>query len=149
MPPLGVVLEIVAPTGLSVSRLVVVGVGKARELESKDLVKLGGIVMGRIPAAESIATVVADLPGGRLAPEQVADFALGMRLRAYAFDRYKTKRKEGDEKAAEIAVAIAVAGVGAVEKAFRARAAVADEPLLELARTLGREQLAWSAGVAR
>jgi leucyl aminopeptidase len=121
----GAVLELVAPAGLTVSRLIVVGVGKARDLAGKDLVKLGGIAMGRIPAAETMATIVADLPGGRLGPDQVADLALGMRLRAYAFDRYKTKRKEGEEKAAEVAVTIAVAGVGAVEKAFRARAAVA------------------------
>ena len=28
---------------------------------------------------------------------QAADLALGARLRAYTFDRYKTKRKEGEE----------------------------------------------------
>ncbi len=42
-------------------------------------------------------------------PERVADIALGVRLRAYAFDRYKTKRKEDEERADEVKVTIAVA----------------------------------------
>jgi leucyl aminopeptidase len=120
------VLEIVAPAGLGVSRLVVVGVGKARDLKSRDFVRLGGVAMGRIPSAETVATIVADLPGGAFESARAADLALGVRLRAYAFDRYKTKRKEGEEKAAEVNVTIAVTGVGAVEKEYRARAALAD-----------------------
>ena len=39
-------------------------------------------------------------PAGRASkPERAADLALGVRLRAYWFDRYKTKRKEGEEPA--------------------------------------------------
>ena len=58
-------------------------------------------------------------------PERIADIALGVSLRAYAFERYKTKRKDGEEKAAAVKVTIAVAGVAAVEKAFAPRGAVA------------------------
>ncbi|MGB6655208.1 MAG: M17 family peptidase N-terminal domain-containing protein, partial [Xanthobacteraceae bacterium] len=39
-------LDIVAPSGLNVPRLVVVGIGKESELKSRDIVKLGGIAMG-------------------------------------------------------------------------------------------------------
>src|SRR5215471_3775323 len=46
----GSTLDIVAPAGLKASRLVFVGIGKD-ELKSRDLVKLGGTAMGRIPAA--------------------------------------------------------------------------------------------------
>jgi leucyl aminopeptidase len=35
--------------GSTSPRLVVVGVGKARELKARDFVKLGGAVMGKIP----------------------------------------------------------------------------------------------------
>ena len=38
---------------------------------------------------------------GPLKPDAAADFALGATLRAYSFDRYKTKRKEGDEQPAK------------------------------------------------
>ena len=145
----GAVLEVVAPAGLAASRLVVVGVGKVRDLAARDFVKLGGIAMGRIPAAEGAATIVVDLPGVK--PERIADIALGVRLRAYAFDRYKTKRKEGEEKAAQVRVTVAVAGVAAVEKAFGARAALADGVVLardlvnEPANVLHPEELAHRA----
>src|SRR5215471_4848464 len=133
----GSVLDLVAPAGLDASRLVIVGVGKARDLKAQDLVKLGGIAMGKIPAAASEATLIADLPGGAIRPERAADLALGAQLRAYAFDRYKTKRKEEEEKAAKTKVTIAVAGVAAAEKAFAPRAAVADG--VEIARDLVNE----------
>ena len=122
----GSALDLVAPAGLDVSRLVIVGVGKARDLKAQDFVKLGGGAMGKIPASASEATLVADLPGGAMKPERAADLALGAQLRAYAFDRYKTKRKEEEEKAAKLKVTITVAGVAAAEKAFTSRAAVAD-----------------------
>ena len=47
--------------------------------------------------------------GGAMKPDQAADLALGAQLRAYAFDRYKTKRKEGEEPPAKPQVTIAVA----------------------------------------
>src|SRR5215475_949777 len=122
----GSVLDLVAPAGLDASRLVIVGVGKARDLKAQDLVKLGGIAMGKIPAAASEATLIADLPGGAVKPERAADMAFGVQLRAYAFERYKTKRKDDEEKAAKVRVKIAVARVAAAQKAFAPRAAVAD-----------------------
>jgi leucyl aminopeptidase len=82
-------------------------------------------VVGRIPSSASEATIVADLPGGGIKPDRVADIALGARLRGYAFERYKTKRKEDEERADEVKLTVAVASVAAVEKAFAAREAVA------------------------
>src|SRR5262249_1822846 len=122
----GSALDLVAPPGLDLSRLVIVGVGKARDFKAQDFVKLGGIAMGKIPAAASEATLIADLPGGAVKPERAADMALGVQLRPYAFERYKTKRKDDEEKAAKVKTTIAVAGVAGVEKAFPARAAAAD-----------------------
>jgi leucyl aminopeptidase len=45
------------------------------------------------------------IPGLEAAPRQCAEFALGARLSAYKFDRYKTK-KEGDDEATDIALSI-------------------------------------------
>src|SRR5712692_10296733 len=94
----GSALDLIAPPGLDVSRLLIVGVGKARDLKAQDFVKLGGNAMGKLPAAASNATLIADLPGGVFKPERAADMALGVHLRAYAFERYKTKRKDDEEK---------------------------------------------------
>ncbi len=68
-------LDLVAPAGLDVWRLVVVGAGKARDLKPEDFVKLGGVAMGKVPAAATIAVIVADLPGGGVKPERAADLA--------------------------------------------------------------------------
>src|SRR5438105_4068013 len=74
----GSTLDIIAPPGIKASRLVVVGVGRARDLKARDFVKLGGIAMGKIPAAASDATIVADLSGGTMKPDRIADLALGV-----------------------------------------------------------------------
>src|SRR3974390_1799897 len=52
-------LDIIAPAGLDLPRLVVVGTGKERDLKDRDLVKLGGVAMGRVPGGASQATIIA------------------------------------------------------------------------------------------
>ena len=42
-------------------------------------------------------TIVAQLPAGKLSAVDAAQLALGLKLRAYKFDRYKTKKKDDDE----------------------------------------------------
>jgi leucyl aminopeptidase len=133
----GATLDLVAPAGLAVGRLIVVGIGKPSELKPGDFIKLGGVAMGKVPRLAEWVTIVADLPANGPKPEEAADLALGIRLRAYSFDRYKTKRKEGEETAKEVTVAIAVASVAAAQKAYAAREAVADG--VTLARDLVNE----------
>jgi leucyl aminopeptidase len=115
-------LDILAPSGLNVSRLVVVGTGKERDLKDRDLVKLGGVAMGKIPNAASQATIMAELGSGAMKGGQLANLVLGARLRAYRFDRYKTKRKEDDERAAKVEVNFACANPSAAEKSWAAAA---------------------------
>ena len=95
-------LDIVAPSGLNVPRLVVVGIGKESELKSRDIVKFGGIAMGKVPTAAANATIFAEFGSGALKANQVADLALGARLRAYTFDLYKTKRKDDEERPGKV-----------------------------------------------
>jgi leucyl aminopeptidase len=123
-------LDIVAPEGLDVPRLVIVGTGKDDDLKPRDLVKLGGIAMGKIPAAAPQATIFAEFGSGALKPEQVADLAMGARLRAYSFDRYKTKRKEGDDRADKVDIDMACANPGSAQKAWGRAAAIADGVVL-------------------
>jgi leucyl aminopeptidase len=126
----GSALDIVAPAGLPVARLAILGVGKAGKLKPSDFAKLGGNAMGRVPSAAREATILAELAGGALKPDQVAELALGTRLRAYVFDRYKTKRKEGEEPPAKPQIIIAVGNVAAAQKAWGSREAVADGVLM-------------------
>jgi leucyl aminopeptidase len=126
----GATLDLVAPAELKVSRLVVVGIGKPSEIKAQDFVKFGGVAMGKVPASATDVTVVAELPGGAMRPDQAGDVALGMRLRAYTFDRYKTKPKEGEERPAGAKVTIGVADPAAVRRAWTAREAVVEGVVL-------------------
>jgi leucyl aminopeptidase len=124
-------LELAVPEGLKVDRLVVIGLGKIATLAATDFLKLGGIAMGRLPASAAAATVFAELPRGPMTPDQAADLAQGMRLRAYAFDRYKTKRDDEDkDKPKSRSVTVAVGDVTKTRRAALARDAVADGVLI-------------------
>ena len=57
---LGSSLDIVAPAGLSVARLTVMGIGKTNKLKSQDFVKLGGAAMGKVPSRAEQATIFAE-----------------------------------------------------------------------------------------
>jgi len=91
----GQALDILAPAGLAYDRLLVIGT--AKKDSAPDYLSLGGAIMGKLNG--SLQTMVlfdlAETPAdiGRAA----ADLMLGLRLRAYKFDIYKTKKSD-DEK---------------------------------------------------
>jgi leucyl aminopeptidase len=114
----GSTLDILAPQGLKASRLIVVGAGKLSALKDHDLLKWGGVIAGKLRAGSEAVTILADLPDGAMKPAQAAALASGVRLRAYKFDRYKTKKKDGDDAALRAEVSVAVGDVGAARKAF-------------------------------
>ncbi len=126
----GSALDIVAPAGMKAGRLIVVGTGKAGGRRPHDMVKLGGGAMGRVPSAATEATLLLELADGPLKPAAAADAALGVTLRAYSFDRYKTKRKEGEETPAKARVTLAVADVAGARKAWGKRERVAEGVVL-------------------
>ncbi len=118
-------LVIPAPAGLQADRLVVIGLGKASDREKSDAVMLGGALLGAVGSARNAVVLVsgpADWPHG---PETAADLALGASLRAYAFDRYKTKKSDDDEKDAALSLTFAVEDPAAAKKAWKSRDAVA------------------------
>jgi leucyl aminopeptidase len=133
----GSALDLVAPPGLKASRLIVIGTGKAAERKPQDFVKLGGAVAGRIPSAATEATVLLDLADGPVKPDDAADVALGATLRGYSFERYKTKKKEGEEAPAKGRITLGVADVPAARRAWSSREAVAKG--VTLARDLVNE----------
>ena len=122
----GSVLDILAPQGLKAKRLLVVGLGKTAELKDYDFLKLGGALAGKLTAKTDPVTVIAELPKGTMSAEGAAAIASGIRLRAYKFDRYKTKKKDGEETALRASVSIAVGDPSASRKAFAPHAHVVD-----------------------
>ena len=122
----GSTLDILAPEGLKASRLIVVGVGKLSALKANDYLKLGGVAAGKLRAGKNTVTIIAELPDAAMKPDQAAAVASGLRLRAYAFDRYKTKKKDGEDAALRAEVSLAVADVAAARKAFAPDAHLVD-----------------------
>ena len=93
----GAALDILAPEGIKAERLIVIGAGKPADLKEKDFLKFGGLVAGKLNAGSAAMTVIAELPDAAMAPGQAAAIATGIRLRAYKFDRYKTRKKDGED----------------------------------------------------
>jgi leucyl aminopeptidase len=122
----GAVLDILAPEGIKASRLIVVGAGKPSDLKEKDFLKFGGVTAGRLNAASDAVTLIAELPDGAMQPDQAAAIASGIRLRAYRFDRYKTKKKDGENGGLRADISIAVGDVPAAKKAFAPQSHVVD-----------------------
>src|SRR5450756_889535 len=122
----GSTLDILAPEGLKAARLIVVGAGKLSGLKDNDFLKLGGAAAGKLRAGNDAVTIMAELADGPMKPEQAAAVAAGVRLRAYKFDRYKTRKKDGDDLALRADVSLAVGDVAAARKAFAPRAHIVD-----------------------
>src|SRR6201995_2955620 len=132
----GSTIDLLEPEGIKIQRLIVIGTGKPSDLKEKDFLKLGGVLAGKLNAASTEVTVMAEHAGGAFKPGQAAAVAAGIRLRAYKFDRYKTKKK--DESAALRAeVSVAVNDVAKSNRAFAPSAHVADG--VEMARDLVNE----------
>ncbi len=90
-------LDILAPAGLDAARLIVVGVAPGKDNAALDFVMLGGFVFGKTGGAQKVE-VAFDAPAGSWDAAAAADFALGLRMRGYKFEKYKTRKKENDEE---------------------------------------------------
>ena len=93
-------LDILAPAGLDASRLMVVGVAPGKDNAPVDFVTLGGFTFGKVTGAKRVE-VAFEAPSGMWDGAAAADFALGLRLRGYRFDKYKTRRKDPEEDSLE------------------------------------------------
>ena len=83
------------PTGVDgIDRLIVVGIGKPGELKELDWLRLGGVAAGAVGRGKRAGVLLERPDGKKISPESAADFALGARLRSYAFDKYKTAKDD-------------------------------------------------------
>jgi leucyl aminopeptidase len=147
----GAKMDVLAPQDSPADRLVAIGLGKAKDLTRHDWIKAGGTASAALNGADK-ATVYLDVPGLVVTGEQAADFALGMLLRAYRFDRYKSKKSEDDAPADKtVRVTIAVSASITAKRAFETSEAVAGGVVLardlinEPANVLGPSEFAAKA----
>ncbi len=126
-------LATIAPAGAVVERVVLVGVGDPAKIKADDWLKIGGAALSKIGKAKA-ASVIFALPGTEISAENAAEFALGMLLRSYTFDKYKTKKGKDEDEAKEdktaASITIHVADPHAAKKAYASVEAVAEGVIL-------------------
>src|SRR5580698_2776410 len=135
----GQFLEVLAPSGVKASRLLLVGLGKPESLDEKGLETLGAQIVGRLFAAgETAANLEIEVPKGSKVKkgELAAHLAFGARLKSYAFDKYRTRNLDEYEKKLKT-LRVVTTDVAAAKKAHAGLAAVADG--IFLARDLVNE----------
>jgi leucyl aminopeptidase len=118
-------LQLLAPNGVELERIVFVGLGEPAKMTRQDWLKLGGTIPAAV-AGESEVTVLLERPDGEpVDVEQSTDVALGIVLRNYSFDKYKTKKKN-DEPPKPRRFKLAVADPKAAAKAWKLASAVGE-----------------------
>lgn len=135
----GQVLDIVAPQGLSVSRLYLVGLGAARSVTASTLESAAGRMVARLNAARvKQASIAADaIDASDVTDADIAaHLAMGAELAAYRFDGYRTKQK-ADQKPSLTKVAVMTKAQARARKAWNIQSAIAQG--VYLARDLVNE----------
>ncbi len=131
-------LEVVAPSGSELSRIVVAGVGDAKDIGEYEAERLGGSIAAKlIDGQENRAQIIAEFAENPTLPiaELAARIGSGIRLRDYRFDKYKKKKDNSTRKLK--AIAICCADRGKAASAFRSLDAVASG--VHMARDLVNE----------
>ena len=116
-------LAVVTPAGTRLDRLLIVGLGKAKDVNEQSLCKLGGRIYASLAASGSkAATILVDpLEGSTLNPARIAvAIAEGAQLRSYRFGKYHTK-SENDSKPTLTTLTLRCRGSAKAKAEFRAR----------------------------
>ena len=113
---LGQTLELIAPFGVEASRILVTGAGKQEAFDGR-AVELAAAHAYQAVKSSGAESLLIRLPG--ISPEFVARAALGVRLAAYRFDRYRTTEKP-EKKPSVKRLLLAVDDPKAAKKAYKA-----------------------------
>jgi leucyl aminopeptidase len=113
-------LDIVAPADSPADRILLLGVGDPKAATEYDWARFGGQICGKFAKAPTVV-VHLSLPGVEIGGAEAAQLAMGILLRAYRFDRYKTKDDEDgkdDRTGTTVDVTIVTSAAAAAKRAF-------------------------------
>ncbi|HZD25390.1 MAG TPA: M17 family peptidase N-terminal domain-containing protein, partial [Alphaproteobacteria bacterium] len=120
-------LELLAPSGVELDRILLAGLGEAKALDDLAFEAVGGEAVQRLArTGAKTATLVADaIAGCPLAVEEAAaHMGLGALLGSYRFGKYRTREKSAD-KPSLTGVSIAVKGAAKARRLYKMLEAVA------------------------
>jgi len=121
-------LSVLAPAETRLDQVLIVGLGKASEVDEVSLRKLGGQIYAALGASGSkAATVQVDpVADSKMTPAAMAvAVAEGARLRSYRFDKYRTKNGNNNAKPTLTALTLRCRDAAKAKPAFRDRDKVA------------------------
>ncbi|MFQ5533878.1 MAG: leucyl aminopeptidase [Sphingomonadales bacterium] len=116
----GQILEILAPAGLELDRLVVSGLGKSEDADQLAWREAGGALAAHLnkSGAKAVSAAIDQIEDGALsATDAAAQLAFGARLRNYRFDRYLTAEAD-DKKPTLTEIEVLVEGAAQAREAF-------------------------------
>lgn len=133
------VLDLILPEGVDAERLVLIGMGDVSKMEEADWLTLGGKIGGVVINAKlEKATLLLERPDNvEIKAEQLALIASGLKMRAYRFDRYKTKKEKDEDDEINVVVSIVSKASKTAADLWQMEEGVIDGCLL--ARTLVNE----------
>jgi leucyl aminopeptidase len=122
----GSVVELLAPTGIEAQRILVIGLGPIEKIDALSIERWAAHAVKRLltSGVETLA-FVADAQKGVTAAEAAARSAIGARLAAYRFDRYRTKLRP-DQRPTINELAIVTDGPAAAQSRYEHDAALVD-----------------------
>lgn len=111
----GQVMALSAPPASRYARIVLLGLGDPAALDARGCETAGGKLSTALAATGTVKAALlcgGEKTGGKMKPEDVAaHIAMGVKLRSYSFEKYKTlKKKNGSTKFVSFEVAGAPAG---------------------------------------
>ena len=115
-------LNIMAPSGVRLDRIILVGFGKVADISELEIQKIGGKIYAETcRGIKGVVTVAVDpISGAQMsAADMAAHLGYGSRLRSYRFDKYKTKLKQTDKPSIKT-ITFQCTGFANARKAFRA-----------------------------
>lgn len=124
----GQIIDLVAPSGLDINRVLVVGLGDEAGLDDVKCQKIGGKIMAKlIFSGDETISIAADVPkeANISEAEFAAHLGYGLRLGRYRFDKYFTK-KEADKEPSVIGISIMSTAATNARKLFAELDYIAD-----------------------
>ncbi len=129
-------VEVLTPHGSPADRILAVGIGNDETNDEQFWVTLGGKICGAIKNASKV-TIWLDREGEKPSAEAAANVALGILLRAYKFDAYKTKNESDEKRPRTVKFSIVTSAATTAKRLYAESSAIAGG--VTLARDLVNE----------
>lgn len=123
----GQMLEVLAPSGLKVQRLVLIGLGRAEDFTALRAEEIGGAITASLLTTEKQVTFAIGTAKGMKvdAGELAARIGFGAKLRGYRFDQYRTRLKK-EQRPTLAKIVVMTDETGSAKRAYKNLDAVAD-----------------------